>query len=275
MAGKAVQRNRAGATSLALLLCSMAPSAWAVCPEPSIQWQVALVSATSQWDEFDTLGRKLVHESGTLEGPEMSVGLRCEGWDYRAGAAQLDGPRHYDGQTSTGVPVASHSTLKMQDLNLQAGFNLNEQWQIAGRVSRGLVWRNIASTAGAVGYPERYEWTSAWLGTLWTTATAPHQWVVQAWFGAPLTSSMVADLPGHDRTVLPLGSTRQIELAAAWRMALDAHWHVQADVRYRRIDIDQGRNVVMLRGGIPMGLAHQPKTIEVNMPVAIRLSYSF
>jgi len=37
--------------------------------------------------------------------------------------------------------------------------------------------------------------------------------------------------------------------------------------------MDQGESSVIQRGGLPVGLAHQPATVLVDMPISIRLGY--
>ncbi|MDO8249388.1 MAG: hypothetical protein Q7T78_06675 [Rhodoferax sp.] len=250
-------------------------AAVADCADRSTAWQVAHVSAPSEWNELDASGRKLVHESGTLQGVELSVGLRCGDWNWQAQLSQLDGSRLYDGQTSIGVPVASHSALRQRQGHLQASVDVTESWQLGGRLSAQRLWRDIASAGGASGYPERYDWTLISLGAQWQTALGPGQLTLAAWAGTQLTSRLVVNLPGRDSASLPLGSIKQVELAAGWRTQLSPAWHVQADVGYRRTDMEQGADGVIRRSGVPVGVAHQPRTSMVDRPIAIRLGYMF
>lgn len=245
------------------------------CVDHSTTWQVASVSNLSDWNEFDASGRKLVHESGTLQGVELSAGLRCGDWSLQGQLSQLDGSRLYDGQTSTGIPVTSHSALKQLQGHLQASWNVTDAWQLGGRYSGQTTWRDIASAGGASGYPERFDWTLLSFGSQWKTALGPGQLILAAWVGTQLSSSMTLNLPGRDQATLPLGSIRQDELEAGWRTQLSPAWNLQADVRYRRTTIDQGADVVIKRSGLPVGVAHQPRTSVTDMPITIRIGYEF
>lgn len=265
--------HKAGA--LGLLAASISVAAAADCADRSAAWQAGYVSDLSDWNEFDASGRKLVHESGTLQGVALSASLRCGDWKLQGQLSQLDGSRLYDGQTSTGVPVTSQSALRQRQGHLQASLNVTDAWQFGGRLSGQTLWRDIASAGGASGYPERFDWTLLSLGAQWKTGLGPGQLTLAAWAGTQLMSSMVLTLPGRDPATLPLGSISQAELAAGWRTQLSPAWHVQVDVRYRRTDIDQGADVVIMRNGAPVGMAHQPRTSMVNMPVAIRIGYEF
>jgi len=260
---------------LGLMTAAISVAAAAECVDRSASWQAASVTSSSDWNEFDASGRKLVHESGTLQGVELSAGLRCGNWNLQGQLSQLDGSRLYVGQTSTGVPVTSRSALRQRQGHLQASLNVTDAWQLGGRLSGQTLWRDIASAGGASGYPERFDWTLLSLGAQWKTALGPGQLTLAAWAGTQLASSLVLTLPGRDQATLPLGSISQTELAAGWRTQLSPAWHLQADVHYRRTDIDQGADVVIRREGIPVGMAHQPRTSMVDMPIAIRIGYEF
>jgi hypothetical protein len=137
------------------------------------------------------------------------------------------------------------------------------------------LWRDIASTASASGFPERFDWTLLSVGTQWRTAFGPGQLTLAAWTGAQLSSTMLLSLPGSDQTVLKLGSIRQNEVSGGWRNQLSPAWHLQVDVSYRRITMNQGEEGIVKRGGSPVGIAFQPRTTMVDQPIAISIGYEF
>ena len=258
-----------------LLAAAFSCAAAANCIDATASGQVAKVSNASEWTEFNGSGRKLVGEAGTLDGIEISGQVRCGIWNLAAQISQLDGSRRYDGQTTTGVPVTSQSAVRQRQGQLQATFNITEAWQLGGRWSSQTLWRDIASAGGASGYPERFDWTLLSLGAQWRAGLGPGQLALAAWTGWQLQSRMVLTLPGRDQATLALGSISQIDLMAGWRTQLSPAWHVQADIGYRRIDMGQGANSVITRGGLPVGVAYQPRTIMVDRPLAIRIGYEF
>ncbi len=260
---------------LGLLVAALPVAATADCVDRAVSWQVAHVSNTSQWAELDVLGRKLVRETGTLPGMEFSVRVRCGDWNLQAQLSQLDGSRFYDGQTSTGVPVTSRSALRQLHGNLQATLNVAEAWQLGTRLSSYTLWREIASAGGASGYPERYDWTMLSVGAQWKTGLGPGQLRLAAWSGMKLRSSMLLSLPGRDQTVMQLGRMNQHELEAGWRTQLGSGWYLQGDVRYRSTDMGQGADAIIRRSGVPVGVAHQPRTTMVDIPVSIGIGYEF
>lgn len=250
-------------------------AAAANCGGPSPSWQAAYVSNLSDWREFGTSGQGLVHESGTLRGPEVSVGLSCGDWHFQAQLSQLDGSRVYEGQTSSGTAVTSQSALHQRLGHAQTSLNITEALSLGVRLSAQTTWRDIASAGGAAGYPEQFDWTLLSLGAHWKSALGPGQMNLEAWAGTQLTSSMLLNLPGRDQARLPLGAIHQLELAIGWRMPLGPAWGVQVDARYRRTDVGQGADVIVKSNNIPVGVAHQPRTRMVDLPVAIRMDYKF
>ncbi len=263
------------AVSFCLLSALAGAAVAAGCVQPERLWQASHVVNRSNWTERDSAGRQLVHENGTLHGAEISVALRCMDWSLQATLEQLDGSRSYDGETSSGAPALSSSRIRQQSGQLQAGWQFMPQWQIGARLSRLALWRDIASTASASGFPERFDWTVLSVGTQWTRVLGPGQLNLSAWLGKPLMSRMRIDLPGRDPTALQPGSTHSTELSAGWRAPLGANWHWQAQLRYRRTDMNQGAPGFITRDGTPVGVAFQPATSMVDRAALISISRDF
>ena len=269
------QWNRLGSSSLGLLLTAISLPAIAECDDRLTALEAALVSSHSDWTELDAAGRQLVHESGRLHGAALSIGLNCSDSDFLALISQLDGPRRYDGQTSTGAPILSNSDVRQRRAYLQANFHLAATWKLGGRLASNTIWRDMASAGAASGYPERYDWTAISLGVQWEKVFDRNRLKLAAWVGRPVRSSMELTLPGRDQTILKLGAMRQTEFTIGWHAPLGLHWYLEADVQYHRTAIDQGESSVIQRGGVPVGVAYQPITVMVDVPVAIRIGYEF
>lgn len=265
--------NRVAVLGLAVTATTVAAAS--SCADQSISWQTGYVSNLSDWQEFDTVGRKLVHESGPLQGGEVSASFQCNDWTFQAELTQLVGTRMYDGQTTTGTSAISRSALRQSKGHLQTSLNLIDDWQLAVRLAGQTTWREIASTDGAAGYPERFDWTLLSIGSQWKTSLGPGEMTLAAWAGSQLSSSMALNLPGRDQAMLQLGPIKQVELVVGWSMALSPTWRLQSDARYRRTDIGQGADVVITRNGAPAGVAHQPQTSMVDVPLAVRISCQF
>jgi hypothetical protein len=260
---------------LAGVVTASPPAHAGACADSQLALQLAQISNASDWQEFDAPGRRLVHESGMLGGQALSGELRCGDWWYLAEVSQTDGTRGYDGQTSSGVPALSQSALRQSAGLLQTSVQVSDGWRLGLRLSGQTTWRDIASVGAASGYPERFDWTLASIGAQWCTALGPGQLALAAWVAMPLSSSMLLSLPGRDTLTLKLGALQQSELALGWRMPLGTDWHVQADARYVGTTIGQGDDAVITRGGVPVGIAHQPRTSVVDSSLTLRLGYQF
>lgn len=274
-----ILKTRSGLWRL-LLLCSgpftQGVTAHAEACEPRhISVQAASTSSTSNWQEFDAAGLKLVQESGALRGTELTAVLHCESWEFQGMLSQTDGTRSYEGFTSTGVAATSQSSLRESSTHIQAMMKLSDAWAMGLRLSQQTTWRDIASTPSASGYPERFEWSLASLGARWSTSTNFGQLTLEAWTSAPIASTMFLQLPGRDPTTLPLGPIRHMELGVRWNMPLDSHWVLLAEGGVRRTDIAQSADVVIFRSSVPVGVAHQPRTSVLEMPVSIGIQYTF
>jgi hypothetical protein len=237
--------------------------------------QAGYRSTWSDWFEFDAAGRQIVHEAGVLRGTELAAALDCGRWQWQAQASQSGGVRMYDGQTSTGAPALSQSAISLLQGHVQAGWRPSDAWMLGVRMAGQTLWRDIASTATASGYPERYDWSLLSLGARWQAVFDAGQLTLGLWKGAALQSTMRVGFTGYDPAVLPLGAISQLELSAGWRIRLSPAWQVQADVHQIRTDMAQGADVIITRSGQPAGVAHQPQTRMRETSLAIRIGYEF
>jgi len=86
---------------------------------------------------------------------------------------------------------------------------------------------------------------------------------------------MAITLPGRDQAKLKLGALQQLELVASWRTRFASAWYFQADIGYRRLEMEQGDTSVIRRSGVPVGVAYQPKSVMTERPIAIQIGYEF
>ncbi len=194
---------------------------------------------------------------------------------YKADLSQLDGTRLYEGQTTSGYAITSQSALRHYRGQLQTGFDISEAWQVGARIVAQTTWRDIASAGGASGYPEQFDWTLLSLGAQWKTSLGLGQLTLAAWAGSQIRSQMRLTLPGRDQATLQLGTIKEVELAAGWRLPLNAAWSLQADARYRQLNFNQGLASIITKNGVPVGVASQPRTSIIDAPLALRIDYKF
>jgi hypothetical protein len=260
---------------LGIALIAVAPAAMAECPWTPLAVDAGYIRNRSEWREFGAMGQQLVHESGRLQGPVVSAQWRCQDWVMRGEVSDLDGDRTYDGQTNSGAPVTSHSAVRQQEANLQLAFDVTDNWQLGGKISDQTLWRDIASSAGAAGYPEKFNWTLIHLGAHWHTGLGPGRLTMALWLGVPVRSSLSVRLPGRDELTLALGAIHHLEATARWRMPLRPAWELQIELSFRRTVIAQGDAGVVRRAGVPVAVARQPQTHIEDMPFRLGVSYVF
>jgi len=268
-------RGRCKAILAAMLAMVTSVAVTAACDDRSLAAQAAYLSNSSEWFEFNAAGRELVHETGTLQGMELAMDLRCADWQWQGAVALFDGVRRYDGETSMGVPVISQSAIRQLHGHVQTTLPVSDAWRLGARLSGQTLWRDIASAGGATGYSERYEWMLASLGAQWRSGLGPGQIMLALWTGTALQSGMLLSHPSFAQTRLPLGSITQYELSAGWRTRWRAAWSLQLEAAYRQTDMAQGAQAILTRSGVPVGVAHQPRTSMVDMPLGVRINYEF
>lgn len=260
---------------IGLLAFGWTPTSSANCLDAVPSLQASSVRASSEWREFNAQGEELVLETGTLTGPEITAAYRCDRWHLGARIAELDGQRIYDGQTTSGRPVQSQAAIKQRQADVHAMFAFSDSWRLGGRMSKQIVWRDIAPASGALGYPERFDWTMLSAGMQWQSTLGPGQLSFTSWAGKQLSSSLLITLPGRDQATLKLGAVKQLEFVASWRTRLISAWYFQAEIGYRRLEMTQGDTSIIRRGGVPVGVAYQPKSVMTERPIAIQIGYEF
>jgi hypothetical protein len=232
-------------------------------------------NSASQWREFSVTGQVLVHESGHLKGKSLNTTYLCAPWRMHGQVAVLQGTRAYQGQTSGGRAVVSRSSIRQQEGKLLVFHELADAWQLGGQLNRQILKRDIASASGVQGYPEHFDWTSLSMGLQWQPRLGPGQWTLTAWVGKSVDTRLRVTLPGRDTTSMSPGASQHRTLAANWRAQLTPAWYLQANVDYRRIDMDLGETAVIRRNGLPVGAAHQPQSQLTDRAAAVHLGYSF
>ncbi len=115
-------------------------------------FEIYLSPRYTQWEEFDTDGRKLLEEKGWI----LALGIRKEGKLFRGGAELYGGTLKYDGQTQAGTPVQTDSVYSGFSLYGGVGWYFGNSVLFSPKVLYTLEgWvRDIKSTATALGYRE-------------------------------------------------------------------------------------------------------------------------
>lgn len=262
---------------LACLVIMPGTAAVAECGAPRLG---ALAGAErSQWEEFDARGRSLVREQGILKVIGLQVAGQCHTLDWSAHWTLSRGERDYDGLTSTQASFQTHSRLQAQHLAVQAWLPLNAGWSMGSQLGYRHIERDIAGKGNVLGYPERFGYWQAALGTRYQAALGERlHLTASVWLGGGPRGRVKLDLPNADPVTLNLGSSRMLALGLeleGGEATTQPGWSWQTGVSYRREQTSAGTSKVLVRNGIPVGAALQPRFVQHHWGGTARVTYRF
>ena len=265
--------------ALAACLGSLAGLAAAAdCGAPTLG---ALAGAErSQWEEFNAQGRSLLREQGTLQTVGLQLAGQCRTLDWAAHWALGRGDRDYDGMTNTGAPFQTHSRLQAQQLALQGWLPVHAGWALGAQLGYRHIQRDIAGQGSVRGYPERFGYWQAALGARYQRVlTEQLQLTVSGWAGGGPGGRVQVDLPRADPVTLPLGSSRLlalgVELGSPTVALVQPGWSWQLGVAYRHERIGAGDPRTLVRNGLPVGSALQPRIVQRHLGASAGATYRF
>lgn len=269
--------RRIGAACL-LALASGAAAAAADCGAPALGALAGL--ERSQWQEVNAQGRTLLRERGTLTTAGLQLSGQCRALDWSARWTLSRGERAYDGRTNTGVALQTHSHLQAQQLAVQAWLPVQAAWALGAQWGYRDLRRDIASQGEVLGYPERFGYWQAALGARYQAALGEQlQLQLAGWAGAGPGGRVRVDLPRADALALPLGASRlwALELALGSPAAALAPpgWTWQLGLAYRHERIGAGAARTLVRNGVPVGAAQQPRIVQRHWGAQAALAYRF
>lgn len=237
------------------------------CEAPN--WALAAGAVHSRWQEHADNGRRLVDEQGTLGSLDLRGRAACGRLRWQADVGLAQGRRGYDGVSSTGQAVATHSSIRQLQWRLAALLPLQPApgmaapaWQAGLELGQGLLWRDIASTATVRGYPERFtQWhAAALLAHARPLADGLALQATLALGGGP-AGRLRLHLPIADAATLRLGGSTLARVALGVRPAaaggsVASGWQLQLHWQLQRTGA--GPAATLRQGGLPVGGAAQP-----------------
>jgi hypothetical protein len=232
----------------------------------------------SQWEEFDAQGRSLVRERGTLNVAGLQASGHCGTGDWTAQWTRSQGQRAYDGVTTTQLPLQTQSQLRAQALTLAAWLPLSQGWAVGSQFGYREVAREIASQGPVLGYPERFTYLQLALGARYQAALGERvHLTASGWLGGGPGGRVRVDLPRADPVTLSLGSHRLLELSLqlGGGPAARLGWSWQAGVAYRCELTGAGTPEVIVRNGVPVGVAQQPRFVQQHLLATAVATYHF
>lgn len=233
----------------------------------------------SQWKEVDAQGKSLVREQGAIKVIGLQAAGQCRTVDWSAHWTLGRGERDYAGLTSTQAPFETHSRLQAQHLAAQAWLPVRADWSLGSQLGYRYIERDIAGKGNVLGYPERFGYWQAALGARYQAALGKQvRLTASAWLGGGPGGRVKLDLPHADPVTLHLGSSRLLALG----LELDGGeaenqpgWSWQAGVSYRHEQNSAGPSKTLIRNGLPVGAALQPRFVQRHGGGTARVTYRF
>ena len=234
----------------------------------------------SQWQEFDAQGKSLVREQGTLKTTGLQVTGQCHALDWAAHWTLSRGERDYDGLTSTHAPFQTQSHLQAQHLAVQAWLPVRSGWALGSQLGYRHIQRDIAGKGNVLGYPERFGYWQAALGARYQAVLSERvQLAVTGWAGGGPGGRVLVDLPRADPVNLPLGASRLwalgVELGSPVAAAAQPGWSWLVGLAYRHEEIRAGALKALVRNGVPVGTALQPRIVQRHLGGSVGVTYRF
>jgi hypothetical protein len=87
--------------------------------------------------------------------------------------------------------------------------------------------------------------------------------------------TMRLTLPGKDSTTLYFDSPSQSEMGVYFRKDLGNSLYLGTSYRHIRTEVSQSRYAVVRSGGVPVGIAYQPKTLFVDQALSVYVGMIF
>lgn len=256
----------------------MGGTAAANCSAPALG---ALAGAErSHWQEFNAEGRSLLREQGTLRTVGLRLAAQCPALDWSTHWTLGQGERDYNGMTSTHALLQTHSRLQTQQLALQAWLPVHLHWSLGAQLGYRHVERDIASQGNVLGYPERFGYWQAALGARYQAALGEQlQLTVSGWVGGGPGGRVRVDLPRADPVTLPLGASRLwalgVELGSPAAVLVQPGWSWQLGLDYRHERISAGAPRTLVRNGLLVGSALQPRIVQRHLGGNAGVTYRF
>lgn len=238
----------------------------------------AIGTQDSRWRETKADGSTLLREQGQLAQAGLTLAADgCAGASWHLRLQRADGDRRYDGQTASGIPLQTHSSLREQALTLQWLPLAWGRWQGGTRLLWQRTDRSIQSTSTALGYPERHEAVQLALvlaghGPLHAPAW---RWHAELALGGGPAGRLRLDLPGYDRAVLRLGESRLGQAAVGLEGDAGPNWGWRLTLQHTHERRRTAEPSALTRNGRVVGGALQPATTRSATSLVAGLSWRF
>ena len=243
-------------------------------------WGILAGVERSDWQELSSKGRSLLREQGTLKTAGLQWAGQCRGLDWSTQWMSSRGVRDYDGLTSTNAPFQTQTRLRAKNLSIQAWLPVYSGWALGTQLGYRSIHRDIAGRGNVLGYPERFGYGQAALGVRYQAQMGERvHLTVSGLAGGGAGGRVKVDLPRADPVTLPLGASRLmalgVELGSPPATLAESGWSWKLGLTYRHERIDAGDTRTLVRNGLPVGSALQPRIEQRHLGGNAEVMYRF
>ena len=231
----------------------------------------------SQWREKTPEGVIHVKEGGRLHVAAIALTASHPLMDVTVRHEQLWGHRLYEGVTNQGQGATSMSEVRNDTLGLSILKRVGPSWTFDAAIDRVSMHRKIRSTAIAMGYSERYEYTMTKLGIQHQLGLSDGLYLhTHLSLGLSLDEGLLLSLPGFDPIQMKIGHGQTT--GVSWRLVKsfsDSKWQASLKLGYEKDEFKAGDASTLFKGGRISGSAQQPAWHHATTQLNAKVSYVF
>lgn len=236
-----------------------------------------------RYKEYEDGGRLLDGEDGFIPGLLLGVSESDGDWVYKGKFLYHAGNVLYQGQTNTGIPIATRTDEKIIDATFLA-----ERWHRDGDDQKRYAWygglgyrhwfRDIRSTSTSGGMPvsgltEIYQWWYGLVGAKRVLSEAgKSQWQVDLRLTRTVRPTIHIELPNYDNATLDLGARYGTRLSLPWRYELEKASVFFVEPYMESWSIGRSPTTPLSSNGVPVTTIYEPRSEGRNTGIILGIS---
>lgn len=240
-----------------LFLFGFSGTSSAACVDPRVNFQAGVEKNT--WQEFSSVGKMLVKETGNLPFASLDGTLSCAWGTLALRGSMAQGSRDYSGITNTGAALATTSRLQNTELSIIYSYEISPDFTPFASLATSRSKRDIQSAGPVLGYLEEYRMYPVQVGMAWSPKITDHRLRVRAFIGSNLQPRVTANLPGRDQLTLALGRSTSSGVSVDWLLGKLGMGQVTLGTSWSRTKTEVSSPGVVRRNSIAIGSAIQPQ----------------